>query len=75
MDLVTDRLTQEDCSNGYILDGFPRTIPRAQALDTALIKIGDFIDFALNVDVPDPFIIERMAGRRACPGLWCNVSF
>lgn len=73
VDLVTDRLKQEDCNNGYILDGFPRTIPQAEALDAALIKIEETIDYALDVDVPDPFIIERMAGRRAC--LDCGATY
>lgn len=73
VDLVIDRLKQEDCSNGYILDGFPRTIPQAQALDAALMKLNETIDFALDVDVPDPFIIDRMAGRRAC--LDCGATY
>ena len=73
VDLVIDRLKQEDCSNGYILDGFPRTIPQAQALDAALMKLNETIDFALDVDVPDPFIIDRMSGRRAC--LDCGATY
>lgn len=66
VDLVVDRLSQEDCKNGYILDGFPRTIPQAEALDTALTAIGESMDYAINVDVPDANIIDRMSGRRAC---------
>ena len=61
--LVIDRLGKEDCANGYILDGFPRTIPQAESLDEALNKLDDKLDFAINVEVPDENITERMAGR------------
>ncbi len=67
LDIVVDRLAQEDCSNGYVLDGFPRTIPQAEALDLALAKVGQVLDYAINVEVPDENIVTRMAGRRACP--------
>ena len=66
VDLVIDRLAQDDCKNGYILDGFPRTIPQAEALDAALAKRSEKMDFAVNVDVPDENIVNRMSGRRAC---------
>ncbi len=66
VDLVVDRLQQEDCKNGYILDGFPRTIPQAEALDNALAVIGEKLDYAINIEAPDDFIINRMSGRRAC---------
>ena len=72
-DLVVDRINQEDCSNGYILDGFPRTIPQAEALDAALTKMGTSIDFAIDVDVPDSNIVNRMSGRRACVG--CGATY
>ena len=65
-DLVVDRLQQEDCKNGYILDGFPRTIPQAEALTEALKKQNDGIDFALEINMADEAIVERMAGRRVC---------
>ena len=65
-DLVVDRISQADAKNGYVLDGFPRTIPQAEALDAALTKIGEKVDFAIDVDVPDDNIINRMSGRRAC---------
>jgi len=65
-DLVVDRVQQDDCTKGYILDGFPRTIPQAEALDAALAKIGSKIDYAVNVEVPDENIVTRMSGRRAC---------
>ena len=72
-DLVVDRIAQEDCKNGYILDGFPRTIPQAEALDAALKIMGTAIDYAINVDVPDENIVNRMGGRRACVG--CGATY
>lgn len=68
VDLVVDRLSQDDAKKGYILDGFPRTIPQAEALTDALAKIGEKLDYAINVDVPDENIVKRMSGRRACVG-------
>lgn len=73
VDLVVDRVQQDDCSNGYVLDGFPRTIPQAESLDAALEKLGDKIDYAINVEVPDENIIRRMSGRRAC--LACGATY
>lgn len=73
VDLVVDRIRQEDCKNGYVLDGFPRTIPQAEALDSSLAALGESIDFAINVEVPDENIIKRMAGRRAC--LTCGATY
>ncbi|MGI6070442.1 MAG: adenylate kinase [Blautia sp.] len=72
-DLVVDRVQQEDCANGYVLDGFPRTIPQAEALDAALKAIGSSIDYAIDVDVPDENIVKRMGGRRAC--LKCGATY
>lgn len=72
-DLVVDRINQEDCRNGYILDGFPRTIPQAKALTAALEKMGTKIDYAIDVDVPDSNIVNRMGGRRACVG--CGATY
>lgn len=66
VDLVVDRVNQTDCSSGYVLDGFPRTIPQAEALDKALAELGQKMDFAIDVEVPDGNIIKRMSGRRAC---------
>ena len=66
VDLVVDRVKQDDCSNGYVLDGFPRTIPQAEALDKALAAMGEAMDYAINVEVPDENIVRRMSGRRAC---------
>ena len=67
VDLVIDRFKEDDCANGYVLDGFPRTIPQAEALDAALSKLGESIDYVIDVDVPDENIIRRMGGRRTCP--------
>lgn len=72
-DLVMDRIQQDDCKNGFVLDGFPRTIPQAEALDQALNKIGQKMDFAVDVDVPDENIVNRMGGRRAC--LSCGATY
>ena len=66
VELLLDRVAKEDCKNGYVLDGFPRTIPQADVLDSELTKLGDKVDYAINVDVPDENIIKRMSGRRAC---------
>ena len=71
--LVKDRLTQSDCANGYLFDGFPRTIPQADAMKEA----GVAIDYVLEIDVPDSAIIERMSGRRVHPasGRTYHVAF
>ncbi|HCR82189.1 adenylate kinase [Muricomes intestini] len=66
VDLVVDRVNQPDCDSGYILDGFPRTIPQAEALDKALEELGQRVDYAIDVEVPDENIVRRMSGRRAC---------
>ena len=71
--ILLDRVAQPDCENGYVLDGFPRTIPQAKVLDEALAGLGDAIDYAINVDVPDENIINRMSGRRAC--LSCGATY
>ena len=73
VDLVVDRVNQEDCANGYVLDGFPRTIPQAEALDQALAALGQAMDYAINVEVPDENIVNRMSGRRAC--LACGATY
>ncbi len=72
-DLVMDRIGQDDCKNGFVLDGFPRTIPQAEALDAALTKINQKMDYAIDVDVPDENIVNRMSGRRAC--LNCGATY
>ena len=71
--MLLDRISQEDCAEGYVLDGFPRTIPQAESLTKALEERGESMDYAINVDVPDQAIVTRMAGRRAC--LACGATY
>ena len=73
LDLIMDRFKADDCKNGYVLDGFPRTIPQADVLDKAVSELNDKIDYAINVDVKDDNIIRRMSGRRAC--LNCGATY
>ncbi|MEE0841237.1 MAG: adenylate kinase [Acutalibacteraceae bacterium] len=67
--IVKERLAEKDCENGYILDGFPRTIPQAEALD----KMGDTVDTVLSIEVSDEEIVKRMSGRRVCEK--CGTSY
>ncbi len=67
--IVKERLAEKDCENGYILDGFPRTIPQAQALDA----MGDTVDIVLSLEVDDEEIVKRMSGRRVCEK--CGTSY
>ena len=71
--MLMDRIKEADCANGYVLDGFPRTIPQAESLTKALAAMGEAVDYAINVDVPDENIINRMSGRRACLG--CGATY
>ena len=71
--ILLDRVAKDDCKDGYVLDGFPRTIPQAEVLEDALTKLGDKIDFAIDVDVPDENIVRRMGGRRAC--VTCGATY
>ena len=73
VNLVADRLNEKDCQAGCVLDGFPRTIPQAEALDKALEAMGQKVDYAIDVDVPDENIVHRMGGRRACVG--CGATY
>ena len=73
VEILLDRVANDDCKNGYVLDGFPRTIPQADVLDKELTKLGDKVDFAINLDVPDENIVRRMSGRRAC--LKCGATY
>lgn len=67
--IIKDRLAKDDCANGFILDGFPRTIPQAEALD----KMGIAIDKVIDIEVPDEKIVTRMSGRRVCKD--CGASY
>jgi adenylate kinase len=71
--IVKDRLQQEDCKNGFILDGFPRTIPQAESLDRELGKMDMPLDYVIDISVPDSEIIKRLSGRRVCSK--CSMSY
>ena len=73
INMVKDRLQQADCVNGYLLDGFPRTVAQADALNSFLVERGEQLDTALLIKVPNEFILERMTGRRVCPS--CGASY
>lgn len=73
INMVKDRLQQDDCRKGYLLDGFPRTVAQADALNSFLIERGEQLDTALLIKVPNEFILERMTGRRVCPS--CGASY
>ena len=71
--MLLDRISEDDCAKGYVLDGFPRTIPQAESLTKALEERGEKMDYAVDVDVPDESIVTRMGGRRAC--LKCGATY
>ena len=73
INMVKDRLQDSDCKNGYLLDGFPRTVSQAEALQEFLEGRNESLDCALLIDVPRDFILERMTGRRVCPS--CGASY
>ncbi len=66
MGIMGERLKEDDCKKGYLLDGFPRTIPQAEALKTLLVDIGEELDFVVNIDVPRDVILDRLTTRRTC---------
>ncbi|WP_292461416.1 adenylate kinase [Methanolobus sp.] len=71
--LIRNRLNEDDCEDGYLLDGYPRTIPQADALDGILREIGKPLDVVINIDVSDDKLVERLSGRRTCPN--CGESY
>ncbi|MBU3091381.1 adenylate kinase [Clostridium sp. CM028] len=73
IDIIKDRLNNEDCSNGFLLDGYPRTVNQGEALKTLLDGKGNTLDTALLIKVPREFILGRMTGRRVC--LTCGASY
>ena len=66
MGIMEERLKEDDCQKGYLLDGFPRTIPQAEALKELLAKMGEKLDFAVEIDVPRDVILDRLTTRRTC---------
>ncbi|EFQ24040.1 adenylate kinase [Aminomonas paucivorans] len=75
--MMEDRLRQEDCGRGFLLDGFPRTLPQAEALDALLSRLGVSLDAVVLLDVTDGVVVERLCGRRVCKdcGAIYHVSF
>src|SRR5690625_227873 len=71
--IVQERLSKEDCANGFLLDGFPRTIPQAEALEVILSNLSKTIDHVLHIDVPEDILVERLTGRRVCPT--CGTTY
>jgi adenylate kinase len=70
--IIKDRLAKPDVTGGYMLDGYPRTTPQAEALDKILPELNQAIDVVLNIDVPDDELVRRLSGRRMCQ---CGVSY
>jgi adenylate kinase len=71
--IAGERLKQKDCDGGFVLDGFPRTIPQAEALEAMLGKLGKKVDRVVSLELGDDVIVERMSGRRSCPK--CGAVF
>nr|AAU83501.1 adenylate kinase and related kinases [uncultured archaeon GZfos29E12] len=70
--LIKDRLSESDCASGFLLDGYPRTLPQAETLSKILTELGKNLDVVLNIDVPDEKLLKRLAGRRMCV---CGASY
>jgi len=75
MGIMENRLQEDDCKNGYLLDGFPRTIPQAEALKVLLEKIGEKLDMVVNIDVPRDVILDRLTTRRTCENPKCQAIY
>ncbi len=73
--IVEDRLKQPDCKKGFILDGFPRTVPQAEALDKALANMGSKIDHVVSIDVDEEELVTRLTGRRTCKNAACGQMY
>lgn len=71
--IVRERLSKADCEKGFLLDGFPRTVAQAEALDTMLADLGKKIDFVINIDVDQSILMERLTGRRICKN--CGATY
>ena len=75
MGIMENRLQEDDCKNGYLLDGFPRTIPQAEALKVLLDRIGEKLDMVVNIDVPRDVILDRLTTRRTCENSKCQAIY
>ena len=75
MGIMENRLQEDDCKNGYLLDGFPRTIPQAEALKVLMDKIGEKLDMVVNIDVPRDVILDRLTTRRTCENPKCQAIY
>lgn len=73
--IIKDRLAQPDCKKGFILDGFPRTVPQAEALDKVLSGLGNKIDHVVSIDVDEEALVTRLTGRRTCKNASCGQMF
>jgi len=75
MGIMENRLQEDDCKNGYLLDGFPRTIPQAEALKVLLDKIGEKLDMVVSIEVPRDVILDRLTTRRTCENPKCQAIY
>jgi len=75
MDIMESRMQEKDCEKGFLLDGFPRTVPQAEALKKLLAKLGISLDYAINLDVPREVILDRLTTRRTCSNPECQAIY